>query len=277
MIEEGDCIMVCFLGGKDSYIMLEILCNLQKSVFIFFLLVVVNFDQKQSGFLEYILLVYLEQLGVEYKIVEENIYGIVKEKILEGKIICLLCFCLCCGIFYCIVIEFGVIKIVFGYYCDDILQMLFLNMFYGGKMKGMLLKLMSDDGKYIVICLLVYCCEKDIECFFQVKGFLIILCNLCGLQLNLQCQVIVDMFCDWDKCYSGCIEIMFSVMQNVVFLYLSDVNLFDFKGIIYGLEVVDGGDLVFDWEDIFLQFVGWQLEEEDVCFDELCLNVVEVK
>jgi len=264
MIEEGDRIMVCLSGGKDSYALLEILRNLQQSAPVNFSLVAVNLDQKQPGFPEHILPEYLEQLGVEYKIVEENTYGIVKEKIPEGKTTCSLCSRLRRGILYRTATELGATKIALGHHRDDILQTLFLNMFYGGKMKGMPPKLMSDDGKHIVIRPLAYCRE-------------IIPCNLCGSQPNLQRQVIGDMLRDWDKRYPGRIETMFSAMQNVVPSHLSDINLFDFKGIKHGSEVVNGGDLAFDREEIPMQPAGWQPEEDDTQLDEMRLNVIEVK
>ena len=150
-------------------------------------------------------------------------------------------------------------------------------MFYGGKMKGMPPKLMSDDGKHIVIRPLAYCREKDIERFSEAKAFPIIPCNLCGSQPNLQRQVIGDMLRDWDKRYPGRIETMFSAMQNVVPSHLSDINLFDFKGIKHGSEVVNGGDLAFDREEIPMQPAGWQPEEDDTQLDEMRLNVIEVK
>ncbi|MBP1522887.1 tRNA 2-thiocytidine(32) synthetase TtcA [Salmonella enterica subsp. enterica serovar Worthington] len=185
MIEEGDRIMVCLSGGKDSYTMLEILRNLQQSARSIF----TGRRQprsKAAGFPEHILPAYLEQLGVEYKIVEENTYGIVKEKIPEGKTTCSLCSRLRRGILYRTATELGATKIVLGHHRDDILQTLFLNMFYGGKMKGMPPKLMSDDGKHIVIRPLAYCREKDIIRFAEAKAFPIIPCNLCGSQPNLQ-------------------------------------------------------------------------------------------
>ena len=277
MIEEGDRIMVCLSGGKDSYTMLEILRNLQQSAPVNFSLVAVNLDQKQPGFPEHILPAYLDALGVEYKIVEENTYGIVKEKIPEGKTTCSLCSRLRRGILYRTASELGATKIALGHHRDDILQTLFLNMFYGGKMKGMPPKLMSDDGKHIVIRPLAYCREKDIERFAQAKAFPIIPCNLCGSQPNLQRQVIGDMLRDWDKRYPGRIETMFSAMQNVVPSHLCDTELFDFKGLNHDSEVVDGGDLAFDREAIPLNPVGWQPEEDENIAATQRLDVLEIK
>ncbi|WP_312284374.1 tRNA 2-thiocytidine(32) synthetase TtcA [Yokenella regensburgei] len=277
MIEEGDRIMVCLSGGKDSYTMLEILRNLQQSAPVNFSLVAVNLDQKQPGFPEHILPEYLQQLGVEYKIVEENTYGIVKEKIPEGKTTCSLCSRLRRGILYRTATELGATKIALGHHRDDILQTLFLNMFYGGKMKGMPPKLMSDDGKHIVIRPLAYCREKDIERFSVAKGFPIIPCNLCGSQPNLQRQVIGDMLRDWDKRYPGRIETMFSAMQNVVPSHLCDEALFDFKGLTKESAVVGGGDLAFDREEIPLQPAGWLPEDDENDFQATRLDVLEIK
>ncbi|MGJ7068342.1 tRNA 2-thiocytidine(32) synthetase TtcA [Morganella morganii] len=279
MIEDGDRIMVCLSGGKDSYTLLSILQSLQQSAPIRFSLVAVNLDQKQPGFPEHILPEYLEKLGVEYKIVEENTYGIVKEKIPEGKTTCSLCSRLRRGILYRTATELGATKIALGHHRDDILQTLFLNMFYGGKLKGMPPKLMSDDGKHVVIRPLAYCREKDIERFAEAKGFPIIPCNLCGSQPNLQRQVIKDLLRDWDKRYPGRIETMFRATQNVVPSHLCDTELFDFKSIHHGSEVVDGGDLAFDHETLPVQPV-WEDEDDDgdsPDFTELRLDVTEVK
>jgi len=263
MIEEGDRIMVCLSGGKDSYTLLEILRSLQKSAPINFSLIAVNLDQKQPGFPGHILPEYLESLGVEYKIVEEDTYSIVKEKVPEGKTTCSLCSRLRRGILYRTATELGCTKIALGHHRDDIIQTLFLNMFYGGKMKGMPPKLMSDDGKHIVIRPLAYCREKDIIRFSEAKQFPIIPCNLCGSQPNLQRQVIGDMLRDWDKRYPGRIETMFSAMQNVVPSHMADTTLFDFHAVTHGSPVVEGGDLAFDRETLPTTPMGWQPEDND--------------
>ncbi|EKT57435.1 tRNA 2-thiocytidine(32) synthetase TtcA [Providencia sneebia] len=275
MIEDGDRIMVCLSGGKDSYTLLSILQSLQKSAPISFSLIAVNLDQKQPGFPEHILPEYLDNLGVEYKIVEENTYGIVKEKIPEGKTTCSLCSRLRRGILYRTATELGATKIALGHHRDDILQTLFLNMFYGGKLKGMPPKLMSDDGKHIVIRPLAYCREKDIERFSDAKSFPIIPCNLCGSQPNLQRQVIKDLLRDWDKRYPGRIETMFRATQNIVPSHLCDTTLFDFKNVSHGDEVIDGGDLAFDREEITPQSYVDEDERPEIISERL--NIIEVK
>ncbi|HEJ9695118.1 TPA: tRNA 2-thiocytidine(32) synthetase TtcA [Proteus mirabilis] len=277
MIEDGDKIMVCLSGGKDSYTLLYILMNLQKSAPIQFSLIAVNLDQKQPGFPEHILPEYLEQLGVEYKIVEENTYGIVKEIIPEGKTTCSLCSRLRRGILYRTATEVGATKIALGHHRDDILETLFLNMFYGGKLKGMPPKLMSDDGKHIVIRPLAYAREKDIERFAQAKNFPIIPCNLCGSQPNLQRQVIKEMLRDWDKRYPGRIETMFRATQNIVPSHLCDTQLFDFANIKQGDEIINGGDLAFDKDDIPTSPILSDDEDERPDFSQARLDVVEVK
>ncbi|KAA9001986.1 tRNA 2-thiocytidine(32) synthetase TtcA [Affinibrenneria salicis] len=277
MIEEGDRVMVCLSGGKDSYVMLDILRNLQQSAPVNFSLVAVNLDQKQPGFPEHVLPDYLDGIGIEYKIVEENTYGIVKEKIPEGKTTCSLCSRLRRGILYRTAGELGATKIALGHHRDDILQTLFLNMFYGGKLKSMPPKLMSDDGKHIVIRPLAYCREKDIERFAQARQFPIIPCTLCGSQPNLQRQVIKEMLRDWDKRYPGRIETMFSALRNVVPSHLADHQLFDFKHIRHDSEVVNGGDLAFDRETFPLQPAGWQDDDDLTPPDAQRLDVVEIR
>ncbi|MDG6333523.1 tRNA 2-thiocytidine(32) synthetase TtcA [Glaesserella parasuis] len=251
MIEDGDKVMVCLSGGKDSYTLLDILLNLRLNAPIHFDIVAVNLDQKQPGFPEHVLPEYLESIGVEYKIVEENTYGIVKEKIPEGETTCSLCSRLRRGILYRTATELGATKIALGHHRDDMLETLFLNMFYGGKLKSMPPKLISDDGKQIVIRPLAYCKEKDIEKYAVAKQFPIIPCNLCGSQPNLQRQVVKEMLQTWDRQYPGRIETMFSALQNVAPSHLCDPNLFDFKGIKRG-QLIDGieGDIAFDKAEI---------------------------
>ncbi|USH04003.1 tRNA 2-thiocytidine(32) synthetase TtcA [Grimontia kaedaensis] len=274
MIEDGDRIMVCLSGGKDSYTMLEILQSLQKSAPISFELIAVNLDQKQPGFPEHVLPEYLDGLGVEYKIVEEDTYSIVKDKVPEGKTTCSLCSRLRRGILYRTAKELGATKIALGHHRDDILETLFLNMFYGGKMKGMPPKLVSDNGEHVVIRPLAYCREKDIERYAEAAEFPIIPCNLCGSQPNLQRQVIKEMLRDWDRRFPGRIETMFRAMQNVVPSHLADFELFDFKTIDKDSGVINGGDTAFDKE----QFGDTQPSEDDVIeFDpSMKLDVVQV-
>ncbi|ARU64902.1 tRNA 2-thiocytidine(32) synthetase TtcA [Histophilus somni] len=249
MIENGDKVMVCLSGGKDSYTLLDILLNLRLNAPIHFDIVAVNLDQKQPGFPEHILPEYLKSISVDYKIVAENTYGIVKEKIPEGKTTCSLCSRLRRGILYRTATELGATKIALGHHRDDMLETLFLNMFYGGKLKSMPPKLISDDGKQIVIRPLAYCKEKDIEKYAVAKQFPIIPCNLCGSQPNLQRQVVKEMLQKWDRQYPGRIETMFSAIQNIVPSHLCDSNLFDFKRIRHG-KIPEGieGDIAFDKE-----------------------------
>ncbi len=250
MIEDGDKVMVCLSGGKDSYALLDILLNLKNNAPVQFKIIAVNLDQKQPNFPEQILPEYLASIGVDFKIVQENTYRIVKEKIPDGKTTCSLCSRLRRGILYRTATELGATKIALGHHRDDMLETLFLNMFYGGKMKSMPPKLISDDGKHIVIRPLAYCKEKDLIKYAEAKQFPIIPCNLCGSQPNLQRQVIKEMLQTWDRQYPGRIETMFSALQNITASHLCDPNLFDFKNIRQG-SIPTGieGDIAFDKED----------------------------
>lgn len=250
MIEDSDRIMVCLSGGKDSYTLLDILISLKRSAPIHFDLIAVNLDQKQPGFPEHVLPDYLSSINIPYKIVEENTYDIVKQKIPKGKTTCSLCSRLRRGILYRTASELNVTKIALGHHRDDMVETLFLNMFYGGKLKSMPPKLMNDSGEHIIIRPLAYCREKDITKYAEMKQFPIIPCNLCGSQPNLQRQVIKQMLTDWDKKQPGRIETIFRSMQNITLSHLCDEKLFDFKHISHGDNVIDGGDIAFDKPDI---------------------------
>lgn len=239
MIEEGDKIMVCLSGGKDSYTMLEILRNLQASAPINFSIVAVNLDQKQPGFPEDILPKYLTEQGVDFHILERDTYSIVKELVPEGKTTCGLCSRLRRGSLYGFADEIGATKIALGHHRDDILETLFLNMFFGGKIKSMPPKLLSDDGRHMVIRPLAYCKEKDIEAFSIMKEYPIIPCNLCGSQENLQRQVIKDMLQKWDQEYPGRTDTLFTSIQNVVPSHLADTELFDFTALTKNEDALD--------------------------------------
>lgn len=228
MIEAGDRVMVCLSGGKDSYTMLEILMDLQKSAPVPFELIAVNLDQKQPGFPEQVLPEYLAKLGIEYHIIEKDTYSIVKDKIPEGKTTCGLCSRLRRGILYNSAEAHGITKIALGHHRDDLLETLLLNMFHGGKLKSMPPKLFSDDGRNTVIRPLAYCREKDIARFATLREYPIIPCNLCGSQENLQRQMIKDMLQSWDTQYPGRIESMFRAMCNVEPSHLADPALYDF-------------------------------------------------
>jgi len=231
MIEEGDKIMVCLSGGKDSYTMLDILLHLQKTAPISFEVLAVNLDQKQPGFPEHILPQYLKDLGVAYHIIENDTYSIVKRVIPEGQTTCSLCSRLRRGSLYAYAKEQNVTKIALGHHRDDILETYFLNMFYGGKLKAMPPKLLSDDGANIVIRPLAYCKERDIEHYANAKDFPIIPCNLCGSQENLQRQAMKVMLNGWDKQFPGRLESIFTSLKNISPSQLADTELFDFAGL----------------------------------------------
>lgn len=238
MIEDGDLVMVCLSGGKDSYAMLDILQRLQRSAPINFTLHAVNLDQKQPDFPEQVLPNYLEQVGVDYKILEQDTYSIVTDKIAEGKTYCGLCSRLRRGILYNYADKIGANKIALGHHRDDIVETLFLNMFYGGKLKAMPPKLLSDDKRNVVIRPLAYCKETEIELYAQLMGFPIIPCNLCGSQDNMQRQNIKAMLQGWDKQHPGRIETIFRSIANVSPSQLADLNLFSFKDLIKQDETI---------------------------------------
>lgn len=229
MIEDGDLVMVCLSGGKDSYAMLEVLCNLQRHAPIDFTLHAVNLDQKQPDFPEDVLPDYLSALGVDYKILEQDTYSIVTDKIEEGKTYCGLCSRLRRGILYNYADSIGANKIALGHHRDDIVETLFLNMFYGGKLKAMPPKLLSDDKRNVVIRPMAYCKEKEISLFAELMNFPIIPCNLCGTQDNLQRQAIKSMLQEWDRTNPGRVESIFRSIANVSLSQLADANLFNFK------------------------------------------------
>ncbi len=231
MIEPDDKVMVCLSGGKDSYTMLDILLNLQKTAPIDFEIIAVNLDQKQPGFPEHVLPAYLQAIGVPYHIIEHDTYSIVKSIIPEGKTTCSLCSRLRRGTLYGFAREHKITKIALGHHRDDIIETFFLNMFYGGKLKAMPPKLLSDDKQNIVIRPLAYCREKDINRFAAFKQFPIIPCNLCGSQENLQRQAMKQMLSGWDKQFPGRIETIFASLQNIAPSQMADTALFDFAGL----------------------------------------------
>lgn len=230
MIEAGDRVMVCLSGGKDSYTMLDILRSLQISAPVDFELIAVNLDQRQPGFPEHVLPNYLSEQDILFDIIKEDTYTTVKRVIPEGKTMCGLCSRLRRGILYRYANEHGMTKIALGHHRDDIIETLFLNMFYGGKIKAMPPKLRSDDGQHIVIRPLAYCREKDIERYANACAFPLIPCELCGSQDNLQRKVIKSMLRAWDAQFPGRLETIFSAVQNVAPSQLGDRALFDFEG-----------------------------------------------
>lgn len=266
MIAPNDKIMVCLSGGKDSFALLSILRQLQQSAPIPFELIAVNLDQKQPGFPADVLPEYLRKEGVDFRIIEEDTYSIVQRVIEEGKTTCGLCSRLRRGVLYRVAKELGADKIALGHHRDDILETFFLNIFYGGKLKAMPAKLISDNGEHIIIRPLAYVKEQDLIRFAQMQQFPIIPCNLCGSQPNLQRQVIKKMLNDWDKQFPGRSETLFSALQNAVPSHLLDRNLFDF--IHTEQHDMANGDTAFDKED-FSGSLKKQDEDGKVVFNIL--------
>jgi len=249
MIGDGDTVMVCVSGGKDSFTLLSVLLALRERAPVDFRIVAMNLDQKQPGFPDHILPAYFESIGVEYRIVTEDTYSIVKDKIPAGKTTCSLCSRLRRGIIYRTAREIGATRIALGHHRDDILETLFLNMFFGGKIKAMPPKLVSDDGDNVVIRPLAYCTEADITRFARAMEYPIIPCNLCGSQENAQRKQIKAMLQSWARDYPGRIESLATALKNVVPSHLADSRLFDFAGLTRQTPV-DEGDTAFDPVDL---------------------------
>lgn len=246
MIEEGDRVMVCLSGGKDSYAMLDVLLRLRERAPIDFDIVAVNLDQKQPGFPDHVLPAYLTQRGVPFHIETQDTYSIVKRLVPEGKTTCSLCSRLRRGVLYRVAGELGATKIALGHHRDDILQTVFLNMFYGGKLKGMPPKLQSDDGRNIVIRPLAYVKEADLENYAQLREFPIIPCNLCGSQPNLKRAEMKALIRDWEKRFPGRVDNMFNALSSVVPSHLMDRDLFGFAGLKASGQADPLGDIAFD-------------------------------
>lgn len=250
MIEEGDKVMVCMSGGKDSYTLLDILRKLQKRAPVKFELVAVNLDQKQPGFPEHILPQYLASIGVEHHIENQDTYSVVKRVVPEGKTTCGLCSRLRRAILYKVADDLGCTKVALGHHRDDIVQTLMLNMFYGGRMKGMPPKLVSDDGRHVVIRPLCYVPEKDTVRWAKYQDFPIIPCNLCGSQDGLQRVAVGEMLREWDRKFPGRIESMFRAMGNIVTTHMMDPKLHDFSNARATGIADPNGDMAFDHEEL---------------------------
>jgi tRNA 2-thiocytidine biosynthesis protein TtcA len=248
MIEDGDKVMVCLSGGKDSYTLLDILLTLRERAPIHFDIVAVNLDQKQPNFPADVLPAYLRHLEVPFHIEEQDTYSIVKRVIPEGKTTCSLCSRLRRGILYRVADELGATKIALGHHRDDIMETFFLNMFFGSKLKSMPPKLQSDDGKHIVIRPLAYVQEADTERYAAIKEFPIIPCDLCGSQENLQRKQIKAMLRDWEKKFPGRVDNIFSALSTVVPSHLMDRSQFDFAGLSITGVASPNGDIAFDDE-----------------------------
>jgi tRNA 2-thiocytidine biosynthesis protein TtcA len=248
MIRDGDKVMACLSGGKDSYALLDILLHLRSHAPIHFDIIAVNLDQKQPGFPEHVLPEYLTRLGVPFHIEAQDTYSIVKRVIPEGKTMCSLCSRLRRGVLYRVAQELGATKIALGHHRDDILETFFLNMFYGGKLKTMPPKLVSDDGRNVVIRPLAYCEERDLEVYAELRQFPIIPCTLCGSQVTLKRKEVKALLHDWEKRYPGRVATMLTSLQNVRPSHLLDRTLFDFGAVRASGEPAAEGDTAFDTE-----------------------------
>ncbi len=249
MIEDGDKVMVCLSGGKDSFGLLDVLLYLREHAPIRFDVVAVNLDQKQPGFPADVLPGYLAGLGIPFRIEEQDTYSIVKRLVPEGKTTCSLCSRLRRGILYRVATELGATKIALGHHRDDILETLFLNMFFGGRMKAMSPKLVTDDGRHVVIRPLAYVPERDLEAWAKAREFPIIPCNLCGSQPNLQRAQVKQMLRDWEKRFPGRVETLFRSLANIVPSHLMDAHLHDFRNLkATGVPDPDG-DTAFDADE----------------------------
>jgi tRNA 2-thiocytidine biosynthesis protein TtcA len=255
MIREGDKVMVCLSGGKDSYALLDVLLSLKAHAPVAFDIVAVNLDQKHPGYPVTVLPAYLTSIGVPFRIVEQDTYSVVKRVIPEGKTLCSLCSRLRRGALYRVAKEIGATKIALGHHRDDILETFFLNLFHAGRLKAMPPKLVSDDGQHIVIRPLAYCREADLEEFAQLRQFPIIPCNLCGSQDNLQRQVVKNMLKEWEKKFPGRLETMFASLQRTSPSHLLDPRQFDFANLKTQPEAYKDGDIAFDNEDFSARLI----------------------
>jgi len=249
MIEDGDRVMVCLSGGKDSHALLDILLQLREIAPVRFELVAVNLDQKQPGFPAEVLPAYLKKLGIPFHIEEQDTYSVVKRVIPEGKTTCSLCSRLRRGVLYRVAGELGATKIALGHHRDDILETLFLNLFYGGKLKAMPPKLVSDDGRHIVIRPLAYCRERDLEAWAALRRFPIIPCDLCGSQEQLKRKETKALLREWDRRFPGRVEKIFAALGNVAPSHLADPELYDFRNLKADGRPDPEGDRAFDPDD----------------------------
>jgi len=250
MISAGDRVMVCLSGGKDSYGLLDILLTLRARAPVPFEIIAVNLDQKQPGFPEHVLPEYLRALDIPFHIENQDTYSIVKRVIPEGRTMCSLCSRLRRGILYRVADELGATQIALGHHRDDILQTFFLNLFHGGKLKGMPPKLVSDDGRHMVIRPLAYVKEEDLEAYAQWRSFPIIPCTLCGSQENLKRKQAKAMLQEWERRHPGRVDTIFAALSRVVPSHLMDREQFDFAGLIADGQASDHGDIAFDVDPI---------------------------